>query len=188
MFPWGPKQLEYTLRWPIEALWERPKRVAAADLSAQSIGAGLEQDGLTLVSDVKLTYEEYALAQDRVGLADRALTELNAMAGLMDSRFQAGDVSQLEARTAAIDAARARQEVGRAKLDVAIRGHELRARLGLALEADAPLVLAAAPANPLRGDSDTADGRTGRASRRSSCRTGDRSGGGRVSAGRNPAS
>ena len=99
LFPWGPKQLEATVRWPIEALWQRPKRIAAATLSAQSIAAGLEQDGLTLVSDVKLAYAEYALAQDRVTLAERALTELNAMAGLMDSRFQAGDVSQLEART-----------------------------------------------------------------------------------------
>ena len=65
------------------------------------------------------------------------------MAGLLDSRFQAGDVSQLEARLAAIDAARARQELERARLDAAVRGHELRARLGLALETDGPLVLAA---------------------------------------------
>jgi cobalt-zinc-cadmium efflux system outer membrane protein len=146
LFPWGPKQLEATIRWPLEALWQRPKRIAAANLSAQSIAAGLEQDGLTLVSDVKLAYAEYALAQDRVSLAERALTELSAVAALMDSRFQAGDVSQLEARLAAIDAARARQDVERAKLDAVVRGQELRARLGLALDADTALVLAAASA------------------------------------------
>ena len=111
LFPLGPKQLEATLRWPIELLWQRPRRVAAARLAAESIASGLEQDGLTLVSDVKLAYTEYALAQDRIALAERALTELNAVAALMDSRFQAGDISQLEARTAAIDAARARQDV-----------------------------------------------------------------------------
>ena len=143
LFPLGPKQLEWTLRWPIELLWQRPRRVAAASLAAQSIASGLEQDGLTLVSDVKLAYTEYALAQDRIALTERALTELNAVAALMDSRFQAGDISQLEARIAAIDAARAGQDVARARLDAALRANELRARLGLALETtETPLVLA----------------------------------------------
>lgn len=30
LFPLGPKQLEFTLKWPIEVLWERPRRVASA--------------------------------------------------------------------------------------------------------------------------------------------------------------
>ncbi len=149
LFPIGPKQLEQTLRWPIEALWQRPQRVAAAQLAAESVAAGLEQDGLTLVSDVKLAYTDYALAQDRITLADRALTELNAVATLMDSRFQAGDISLLEARTASIDAARARQELERARLDADLRANDLRARLGLALEATyAPPVLTPGPFSP----------------------------------------
>ena len=146
LFPWGPKQLEATIRWPIEALWQRPRRVAAAQLAAESIAKGLEQDGLALVSDVKLAYTDYVFAQDRVALAERAMTELDAVAMLMDSRFQAGDISRLEARTAAIDAARARQDVERARLDAALRANEFRARLGLALEAsDAPPRLTPAP-------------------------------------------
>ena len=111
----GPKQLEATLRWPIEVLWQRPKRVAAARLAAESVAAGLEQDGLTLVSDVKLAYAEYALAQDRVTPGRAGADRTERIATLMDSRFQAGDISQLEARTAAIDAARARQDVERAR-------------------------------------------------------------------------
>ena len=142
LFPLGPKQLEATLRFPIE-LWQRPRRVAAATLAAESIASGLEHDGLMLIADVKLAYTEYALARDRIVLAERALTELNAVAALMDSRFRAGDVSQLEARTAAIDAARARQDVERARLDAVLRANEFRARIGLALEAaEPPLVLA----------------------------------------------
>ena len=43
LFPIGPKQLEWTLRWPIEVLWQRPRRVRAAGLSADSVAAGLEQ-------------------------------------------------------------------------------------------------------------------------------------------------
>ena len=40
LFPWGPKQLEATLRWPIEALWERPRRVAAATLAVERVATG----------------------------------------------------------------------------------------------------------------------------------------------------
>ena len=132
LFPLGPKQLEATLRFPIDLLWQRPRRVAAARLAAESIARGLEQDGLALVSDVKVAYTDYALARDRIALAERTMTELNGVATLMDSRFRAGDISQLEARTAAIDAARARQDLERARLDANLRANELRARMGLA--------------------------------------------------------
>jgi len=151
LFPLGPKQLEATLRFPVEVLWQRPRRVAAATASAQSVAAALEQDGLTLVSDVKLAYTEYALALDRIVLAERALEELTSIATLMDSRFQSGDISQLEARTASIDATRARQDAERAQLDAAVRGHELRARLGLALETpEVPPMLTPAPVTACR--------------------------------------
>ena len=36
LLPWGPKQLEATLRWPIDALWQRPRRLAAARVSADA--------------------------------------------------------------------------------------------------------------------------------------------------------
>ncbi|HEY6362768.1 MAG TPA: TolC family protein [Vicinamibacterales bacterium] len=134
LFPIGPKQLEATLKWPIEVLWERPKREAAARLAADRVAAGLEQAGLTLVSDVKISYVEYALAQDRLRLADQSVEELEQISRLMESRFQAGDVSLLEARTAAIDASRGRQDSVRARLDVVLRANELRTRLGLALD------------------------------------------------------
>jgi cobalt-zinc-cadmium efflux system outer membrane protein len=134
LLPVGPKQLEATLRWPIEVLWERPRRVAAARFAADRVAAGLEQAGLTLVSDVKLAYVEYALAQDRLQLATQSVSELEQISTLMESRFEAGDVSLLEARTAAIDASRGRQDAVRARLDVVLRANELRTRLGLALD------------------------------------------------------
>jgi outer membrane protein, heavy metal efflux system len=134
LFPIGPKQLEATLKWPIDVLWQRPRRVASARFAADRVAAGLEQAGLTLVSDVKIAYVEYALAQDRLRLADQSVVELEQISTLMESRFQSGDISQLEARTAAIDASRARQDSVRARLDVALRANELRTRLGLALD------------------------------------------------------
>jgi cobalt-zinc-cadmium efflux system outer membrane protein len=103
-------------------------------LTADRVAAGLEQAGLTLVSDVKISYVEYALAEERLRLADQSVAELEQISNLMESRFQAGDVSLLEARTAAIDASRGRQDSVRARLDVVLRANELRTRLGLALD------------------------------------------------------
>jgi cobalt-zinc-cadmium efflux system outer membrane protein len=134
LFPVGPKQLEATLRWPVEALWERPRRVTAARFAADRVAANLEQGALSLVADVKLTYIELVLAQDRAELADQSAAELAQISQLTQSRLEAGDISELEARTAAIDAARARQDAGRARLDVGLRANELRTRIGFALE------------------------------------------------------
>jgi cobalt-zinc-cadmium efflux system outer membrane protein len=154
LFPWGPKQLEATLRWPIEALWERPRRVAAATLAVERVATGLEQNGLDLVSTVKISYADLALARDRAQLAEAAATELDQIRELTDSRLQAGDISELEARSAAIDAARARQEAARARLDVTLRANDLRGRLGLGLEAmdvtlpPGPVPAVACPSTP----------------------------------------
>ena len=46
LFPWGPKQLEATARWPIDALWQRPHRVAAARLTTEAVGERLVATGL----------------------------------------------------------------------------------------------------------------------------------------------
>ncbi len=71
LFPVGPKQLEATLRWPVEVLWERPRRVAAAALSLEVAAKGLVQSGLDLALAVRLAHADLALAIDRQRLARR---------------------------------------------------------------------------------------------------------------------
>ncbi len=56
LLPIGAKQLEATLRWPVEILWERPRRVAVAKIAIERVAAGLEQAGLDLVANVKTTF------------------------------------------------------------------------------------------------------------------------------------
>ena len=46
LFPLGPKQLEFTATFPLEALWLRPRRVAIARLEAERVANGLVQNGL----------------------------------------------------------------------------------------------------------------------------------------------
>ena len=148
LFPVGPKQLEATLRWPIEVLWERPRRVAAATLAADGVAAALEQAGLDLVAAVKATYIDVGLAEDLSRLTDEAAVQWDRIDELTHSRLVAGDISQLEARSATIDAARARQEAERARLAIPVAANALRGLLGLALEPTPVTVV------PVRDDPD----------------------------------
>ena len=142
LFPLGPKQFEATLRWPIEVLWERPRRVAAARLAVDRVAATLEQSGLDLVLEVKVAHADLLLARDRAELTERTATERERIRELTLSRFSAGDISELEARSAAIDAATARQDAQRARSEITIRANDLRGRMGLAFDtAASPAVL-----------------------------------------------
>ena len=40
LFPWGPKQFESTLQLPIDAIWQRPRRVKAATARRRRVAAG----------------------------------------------------------------------------------------------------------------------------------------------------
>ena len=139
LFPVGPKQLEATLRWPIEVLWERPKRVAAAKLSYESAASALVQSGLDLAQSARIAYTDLAFAIDRQALAADAATTLERIDTLTQSRLAAGDIAELDARAARVDAVRSAQDAQRADYDVTVARERLRLVLGLA--ADDPSVI-----------------------------------------------
>jgi len=149
LFPWGPKQLEWTLRWPAEVLWERPKRVAAAKLSADASAQSLVQSGLDLVLAVRLAYADLALAIDRQRLAEEAATTLQRIDTLTQSRLAAGDIAELDARAARVDAVRSALDAERAVHDVTIARERLRLLLGLGAD-DRSLERLQASADPER--------------------------------------
>lgn len=132
LFPVGPKQLEATLRWPAELLWERPKRVAAARLSLDAAASGLVQSGLELALSVRLAHADFALALDRQRLALETAAALQRIDALTQSRLAAGDIGALDARVARVDAARSRQDAERAVHDVSLTRERLRLLTGLA--------------------------------------------------------
>jgi cobalt-zinc-cadmium efflux system outer membrane protein len=86
LFPVGPKQLEATLRWPVEVLWERPRRVSAATLSLEAAAQGLVQSGLNLAMSVRIAYTDLALAVERQSLANDAAAILQRIDTLTQSR------------------------------------------------------------------------------------------------------
>lgn len=134
LFTLGPKQLEAVLRLPIEVLWERPRRVAAARLSADAAAERLVASGLDLVVSVKSSYIDAQLAADRQRLAADAAAVLQRIRDLTESRLRAGDISELEARIGRADAARAEAEIVRTTQDIALADARLRAVLGWAVE------------------------------------------------------
>ena len=134
LFPLGPKQFEATLRWPIEVLWERPKRRAAAQLALDVTASSLVQSGLDLALAVRLSHADYSLAIDRQRLATETAAALERIDTLTQSRLAAGDIGALEARVARVDAARGRQDADRAAHDVRLARERLRLLMGLAAD------------------------------------------------------
>jgi outer membrane protein, heavy metal efflux system len=106
LFPWGPKQLEWTLQFPFDALWQRPRRVAAARLNAQAVGERLVWDALTLVAQARDAHAEAVIADRRLQLTIENAELVQRLAGITEARLRAGDISELEARAARSDAAR----------------------------------------------------------------------------------
>jgi cobalt-zinc-cadmium efflux system outer membrane protein len=102
----GPKQLEWTLQFPFEVLWQRPRRVAAAQLNAQVVGERLVWDALSLVAQTRLAHAEAVIGDRRLQLTTENADLVQRLAGITEARLRAGDISELEARSARSDAAR----------------------------------------------------------------------------------
>ncbi len=138
LFPLGPKQLEYALTWPIEALWQRPRRVAAAQADMGRLAERLVQSGLDLVRDVRLAYADALLDEERVRLAAESRDVRERIAAIAEVQLRVGDISALEAASVQVEAARARDEAGRA-VRISESSHDrLRTLLGVAGGAPAP--------------------------------------------------
>lgn len=134
LFPLGPKQLELAARVPIEALWLRPPRLAAARADDAGTVERIVQGALDLVRDVRVACAELRVATERAA----ALRELTGTAGtiaeIAAARFRAGDTSELEIASARANAALVEEEGARAARDVETARIRLATLLGLAPE------------------------------------------------------
>jgi cobalt-zinc-cadmium efflux system outer membrane protein len=106
LFPVGPKQLEFTLQYPFDALVQRPARVAAARLNAQAVGERLVWDALSLVAQVRTAHADALIGDRRLVLATQNTELTRRFAEITDARLRAGDISDFEARAPRTDAAR----------------------------------------------------------------------------------
>lgn len=104
LLPLGPKQLEFTALIPLEELWQRPRRVAAASGEVERVANSLTQSGLELVRDTRVAFAEVLLAQARARIGEKTLKVRREVARIAASRLRSGDISEMEAHAAWLDA------------------------------------------------------------------------------------
>lgn len=110
LLPLGPKQLEFSALIPIEELWQRPRRVAAAQADVERVANSLVQTGLDLVRDTRFAFADLVLAQKRAVISARMLHVRQEVARIATARHGAGDISALEAEATRLDAVSAEAE------------------------------------------------------------------------------
>ena len=131
VFPVGVKQLEFMLYVPLEAIWLRPRRLAAAKLKSHETASRLVQDGLDLIRDVRVAYAELTLAQDRLRIAREGVHVNGRIADLALARVRAGSASELDASAARIDQLRQIQRAAALEHEVELARQHLRYLLGI---------------------------------------------------------
>lgn len=134
LFPLGPRQIEAAFSLPIEILWQRPKRVAAAKLNIERVAESLEQNGLNLVRDVRLGYAELALAEERTRLTTKAVDTRRQIPTIMEARFRVGDISEVEMQTARADWQAFEEDRTRFEREAGAAKERLRLLIGLSAE------------------------------------------------------
>ncbi len=131
LFPIGPKALEMGLDVPLDFIWQRPRRLAAAKLDAQSLSENLIEHGLALIRNVQTTYADLWSAEEQVRLAEQNAQLQIQMAELAQAQLRAGDISELEVSNAYVDSLRATDIVKVFSEEAAVSRHQLNAMLGL---------------------------------------------------------
>ena len=131
LFPFGDRQLESTLKIPLDALWQRPRRIAAAEYDAESLAENLVVNGLGVIRDVQIAYAELWLTREQARLAEQDANLRVESAKLSQVRLRAGDISELENTVAQVDTLRARDTALQLTNQAEIMRLRLKALLGI---------------------------------------------------------
>ena len=134
LFPIGPKQFEATFNWPIEAFWQRPRRVVAAKLDAERTSANLVQNGLNLIRDVRLAHADALRAIDRLNLAQEQLALRRQILDITEARLRAGDIAELEVLPARNDVRIVEGDIVRYQHDLSATSARLSLMVGSILQ------------------------------------------------------
>lgn len=127
----GSKPFEFLLIAPIEALWQRPKRIAAAELNLESIATQLVQNGVDLVRDTRLAYADYRMLGEQARQASEVADLAEEVAVLNAKRLAAGDISELDLQLTRLQALTARDAAAQLKQEVPVAWQRLCLLMGL---------------------------------------------------------
>jgi cobalt-zinc-cadmium efflux system outer membrane protein len=131
LFPIGPKQLESVLNVPIEFFWQRPYRVAVAQLNAEKVAEDLIQNGLDLIRRVKISFINYNLAHQKARIAYEEAVLQAEISRATSARVLLGDMSELEGTAFLLLEAQIRENGIIFARDARREGIQLRGMLGL---------------------------------------------------------
>jgi cobalt-zinc-cadmium efflux system outer membrane protein len=134
LFPLGPKQLEYTLSFAVDVLWQRPRRVASANLNAEKVAENLVNNGLALVRNVHVSFADLNLAIEKLKIMEDEADLDEEIAEIASIRMQAGDISELEETSFRLAASRTREASITARRDAEIQKIRFLTLLGLISE------------------------------------------------------
>lgn len=152
--PAGAKPLELTALYPIEVLWLRPQRVAAAELDYERTAERLVQSGLDLIRDVRLAYSDLTLANQLVPVAEENAALAAEIEQITRLRLAAGEVSELEAGAATVDALQADERLARSRQDARLARERLWHLLGVGSEPRTMVISAPLAPLPVEDDVD----------------------------------
>jgi cobalt-zinc-cadmium efflux system outer membrane protein len=141
LFPVSPKLLETSLELPIDVLWQRPYRVAVAELDAQKLAENLVQNGLELVREVRITYNDLVLTQEKMRLLEEDAQLKTEMAELDKIRSESGEISELVASTSYIDSLQMKDELKELSMQIEILRQQLNNLLGITSSDDIMFVI-----------------------------------------------
>ena len=145
LFPVGSKPLEILLNIPVDALVQRPRRIAAAQAAYDQIAESLIQNGLNAIRDARFAHADLVQAAARVEVADRAAALRARISQITDARLRAGDISELETVQARTEAGTAQEQLTRFRHDAALAEERLRLALGLSVARSAVRIASSPP-------------------------------------------
>jgi cobalt-zinc-cadmium efflux system outer membrane protein len=132
LFPVGPKQLEFTLSYYADILWQRPRKVAIAKLNTENVAENLVQHGLSMIRDVCITYADLFRAGEELKLYEEKVKLDGEIAKIASLRVEAGDISELEETAFRLAESQARESFLVAKNSLETQKIRFLTMLGLA--------------------------------------------------------
>lgn len=128
--PSGGLQVSGYINFAFDFLFQRPKRIAAAQTEALRISQNSLQRTYTLIRDVQIAYTDFLLSRERSSILNENAQIRKEMADLANSRLRNGDISELEVVTFQADSATAIDDVVRARLDTVLKKNVLTLLMG----------------------------------------------------------
>jgi len=134
LMPVGAKPFELLLNFPIEVVWQRPRRIAASQQALDQLAQSLIQNGLNTARDARWAHADVVQAMERTAVAKQSAELRERVSQLTEVRLRAGDIGELETIAAKTEAASAAEQFVRFEHDVQLATERLRATLGFSAE------------------------------------------------------